>query len=109
MVLAQELKRLLGGRDALSKCGESLLSGCHAAEFLAPVRSKHWLFQPMKRRDATMSKSAYFREKAAECDRMAKLADNPERRAAYEEMQRSWSKIADRADWLARDEADEID
>jgi hypothetical protein len=55
-----------------------------------------------------MSKSAYFREKAAECSRMAVLANDPERRAAYEDMGRSWQQIADRAEWLAAD-AEEVD
>jgi hypothetical protein len=47
-----------------------------------------------------MSVSGFYRGKAVECQRMASLCDEPERRATYVHMARSWSEIADRAERL---------
>jgi len=41
------------------------------------------------------SKAEEYRARAAECARRARLTEDPEIRAPYEEMARSWLRLAD--------------
>ena len=45
-----------------------------------------------------MSQTSFFREKAAECALLAQNADEPLRRARYQEDARLWTKIAERSE-----------
>jgi hypothetical protein len=56
-----------------------------------------------------MSVSGFYRGKAVDCLRLADAADDAARREAYAHMARSWTEIAERAEWLANDKAEAQD
>jgi hypothetical protein len=48
-------------------------------------------------------KALRFRENAAECDRQAKRASEPQVKAQFEDLARRWRELAQQAERLAED------